>query len=100
MKSYLDNHLRVVHAVLIVSEDVYFLGPFFLNFRSFYGHFRLAPNEGKEEDVKLSAYKYKIIFSTHLGDASGFARARNVEAFFGPFRSYSYHFRVYYVNPK
>jgi hypothetical protein len=30
MKSYLDTHLRVVHMVLIASEDVYFLGPFFL----------------------------------------------------------------------
>jgi hypothetical protein len=29
MKSYLDTHLRVVHMVLIASEDVYFLGPFF-----------------------------------------------------------------------
>ena len=29
MKSYLDTDLRVVHVVLIVSEDVYFLGPFF-----------------------------------------------------------------------
>jgi len=29
MKSYLDTHLRVVHVVPIVGEDVYFLGPFF-----------------------------------------------------------------------
>jgi hypothetical protein len=35
IKSYLDTHLRVVHAVLIESEDVQFLGPFFLNFGSF-----------------------------------------------------------------
>jgi hypothetical protein len=62
MKSYLDAHLRVVHAVLMADEDMYFLGPFFLNFGSFYSHFRLAPNEGKAKDVKLSVYKYKIIF--------------------------------------
>jgi hypothetical protein len=29
MKSYLDTHLRVVHVVLILGEDVKFLGPFF-----------------------------------------------------------------------
>ena len=28
-ESYLDTHLRVVHVVLIASEDVYILGPFF-----------------------------------------------------------------------
>jgi len=29
MESYLDIHLRVVHVVLIASEDMWFLGPFF-----------------------------------------------------------------------
>jgi hypothetical protein len=29
MESYLDSHLRVVHMVLIASEDLYFLGLFF-----------------------------------------------------------------------
>ena len=33
-------------------------------------------------------------FDTHLSDASGLQRVRKVEAFFGPFRSNSYHFRV------
>ena len=35
VKSCLDTHLRVVHMVLIVREDVYFLGPF----SSTSGHF-------------------------------------------------------------
>jgi hypothetical protein len=35
MKSYLDTHLRLVHVVLIESEDAQFLGPFFLNLGSF-----------------------------------------------------------------
>jgi hypothetical protein len=33
-------------------------------------------------------------FDTHLRDASGLQSVRNVEAFFGPFRSNLYHFRV------
>jgi len=32
--------------------------------------------------------------NTHLRDASGFPSDRNVEAFFGPFRSNLYRFRV------
>jgi hypothetical protein len=31
MESYLDTHLRVAHVVLIVSEDMWFLGRFFLS---------------------------------------------------------------------
>jgi hypothetical protein len=38
----------------------------------------------------------KTKIDTHLRDASGFPSAHKVEAFFGPFRSNSYHFRVDY----
>jgi hypothetical protein len=50
MKSYLDTHLRVVHVV--ASEDVYLLGPFSLNFGSFYAQVWPAPNEGYLEEVE------------------------------------------------
>jgi len=33
MKSFLDTHLRVVHEVLIASEDLQFLGPIFSQLR-------------------------------------------------------------------
>ena len=52
MKSYLYTHLRVVHVVLIASEDVYLLGPFSLNFGSFYAQVWPAPNEGYLEEVE------------------------------------------------
>ena len=35
-----------------------------------------------------------------MRDASGFPSARNVEAFFGPFRSKSYRFRVESGKPR
>jgi len=53
IKSYLDTHLRVVHAVLIESEDVQFLGPFFLNFGSFQAQVWPAPKEGYLKEVEL-----------------------------------------------
>jgi hypothetical protein len=36
----------------------------------------------------------KLFFDTHLRDIGGFPSSRNVEAFFGPFLSTSYRFRV------
>jgi hypothetical protein len=59
MKSYLDTHLRVVHMVLIASEDVYFLGPFFFfNFGSFLAQVLPAPDEVYLEKVE---YGFKNI---------------------------------------
>jgi hypothetical protein len=43
MKSSLDTHLRVVHVVLIGSEDVYFLGPFFDQIRIVLGLILVNP---------------------------------------------------------
>ena len=58
MKSYLDTHLRVVHMVLIASEDVYFLGHFFLNFGSFLAQVLPALDEVYLEKVE---YGFKNI---------------------------------------
>jgi hypothetical protein len=53
MKSYLDTHLRVVHVVLIASEDVYFLGPFFSTSGHSSPKFDQRPIEGYLEKVEL-----------------------------------------------
>jgi len=42
----------------------------------------------------------KWFFDTHLRDIGGFLSSRNVEAFFGPFRSNSYLFRVDSGKPR
>ena len=54
MKSFLDTHLRVVHEVLIASEDVKLLGPLFSQLRVILvASFWPASNEGYLEEVEL-----------------------------------------------
>jgi hypothetical protein len=59
MKSYLDTHLRVVHMVLIASEEVYSWALFFFfNFGSFLAQVLPDPDEVYLEKVE---YGFKNI---------------------------------------
>jgi hypothetical protein len=62
MKSYLDTHLRVVHVVLIASEDVMFLGPFFSTSRHSRPNVSPASNEGYLEEVEIMGLKIQNNF--------------------------------------
>ena len=54
MKSFLDTHLRVVHEVLIASEDVQLLGPLFSKLRVILvPSFLPGSNKGYLEEVEL-----------------------------------------------
>jgi hypothetical protein len=94
IKSFLNTHLRVVHVVPIVGEDVQFLGPFF----STSGYSRPNFDQPRTKAIwKKWNYGFKNIkefFDTHLRGIGGFSSSRNVAAFFGPFRSNSFCFRV------
>ena len=62
IKSYLDTHLRVVHVVLIASEESYFLGDFFSTSDHFRPKFVQPQIKGDLEEMELWVQKYKIIF--------------------------------------
>jgi hypothetical protein len=86
MKSYLDTHLRVVHVVFIAREYVQFLGPFFSTSGHFMPKFDQPRMKANWKKWNYGFKNTKQFFDTHLRDASGFPRDRNVEAFFFPFR--------------
>ena len=58
MKSYLDTHLRVVHMVLIASENVQFLDPFF----STSGHYRPKFDQPRMKDI-WKKWNYLALFN-------------------------------------